>query len=241
MPYHLEVLETPWCNNRNLVIFSRAHMTYINQIFGDETIRDIIQEVFPREGKLVIEPAGANFEHSVHHVFYADGSETPTHELNEERPWNFATSKICSLSLDYQDLEADHNDTLCQSYSLMAFLEVDFDSTPSKNATIEMKFNKQRSMINMYRQILDNPDFIAELDAIVKNKRNKKLWEDTVDDENPFFIIQRFKTTENVVKTIRRVLDIWEHYGWRYFVGDGTCEKLKKEGGARKTRRRRRQ
>lgn len=240
MPFHLEVLEVPWCNNKRLTVFSRAHMTYINQIFGDATIRDIIQELYPSEGKLVIEPAGADFEHSVHHVFYSNGSETPTEELEEERPWNFATSKVCSLSLNYQDLEADVNDTLCQSYSLMAYLDIDFDMTPSKTATLEQKFNKQRSMVDMYRGILATPGFVEELDAIVRDKRNKKLWEDTVDDEHPFYIIQKFKTTEKIVSMINRVLDVWERYGWRFFVGDGTCEKEKKAGGTRTTRRNRR-
>jgi hypothetical protein len=59
-------------------------MSYINQIFGDETIRDIIQEVFPMGGQLVIEPADENFEYSVHHVYYKDEDEEPLSELTEE-------------------------------------------------------------------------------------------------------------------------------------------------------------
>jgi hypothetical protein len=52
--YHLEAIEVPYCNNDNLIIFGRAHMSYINQIFGDETIRDIIQEVFLWVGSLLL-------------------------------------------------------------------------------------------------------------------------------------------------------------------------------------------
>jgi len=333
--YHLEVLEKDFCNNDLLTIFSRAHMTYINQIFGDATIREIITEVFPTVGKLVIEPTGPNFEHSVHHVYYYNDAEEPYNDWgsnnendeNANHPPNgtpknkpnnnvvknvmnnlvtkveaghvggsnlpltpkaaantqpnsgpttvtansahtaapnvvpnaatntqynasgFAlnrrgrrnvtdTSKICSVTLGYQDLSVDENDTLCQSYSLMAYLSVDFDMTPSADATIEQKFNKQLSMINMYREILNNPQFIKELDVLVKNKNNKELWQDTVDDENPFFIIKKYKKTKTIVDNIRRVLNVWEKYGWRFFVGDGKCPKEKQDGGKRKTRRR---
>ena len=233
--YHLEVLEVPYCNNENLIIFSRAHMTYINQIFGDESIRDIIQEVFPMGGKLVIEPADENFEYSVHHVYYADDDEEPDHELTleeeEARPADFVTTKVCSVTNGYQDLEADENDTLCQSYSLMAFLEVEFDNTPSKDATRAQKYEKHKAMIKMYRDILDFPDFYWKLSAIIRDSHNKKLWKDTVDEDHPFFINQRFKTVEKVVATIKRVLNIWEQYGWHYFVENGKCPKEKQDGG----------
>lgn len=326
--YHLEAIEKDYCNNDLLTIFSRAHMTYINQIFGDATIREIITEVFPTVGKLIIEPTGANFEHSVHHVYYYNEDEEPYNDwgnnnnnvpndtpkpksnnnvvknvmnnlvtkveaehvggsnlpstpkanvppstvansapttvtansahttvtnvaVNNTR-YNAAgyalnrrgrrnesdTTKICSVTLGYQDLSVDTNDTLCQSYSLMAYLSVDFDMTPSAEATVEQKFNKQLAMINMYREILNNPDFIKELDNIVRNKDNKELWEDTVDEENPFFIIKKYKKTKTIVDNIKRVLDVWEKYGWQFFVGDGTCKKLKQDGGKRKTRRR---
>ena len=38
------------CSEINLEIFSKEHYTYINQIFGDETIREIIKEMYtPRD------------------------------------------------------------------------------------------------------------------------------------------------------------------------------------------------
>lgn len=241
--YGLEVLEKDYCTDELLEIFSRAHMSYINQIFGDATIREIIQDVYAAKGKLVIEPAGANFEHSVHHVYYADENENENYNENNanapSRNIDFTTSKVCSLSLNYQDLTADNNDTLCQSYSLMAYLGVHFDSTPSKVATREQKFNKQLSMINMYRDILDYDAFKLEFNAIVKDKRNNKLWTDSVDPDKNFYIIQKFKTPANVVKQIRRVLDVWEKYGWQFFVEDGKCKKLKQDGGVRKTKKNR--
>jgi len=92
-------------------------------------------------------------------------------------------------------------------------------------------------MINMYRDILDYPAFAAEFNEIVRDKRNNKLWTDSVDPDKNFFIIQKFKTPANVVKQIRKVLDAWEKYGWQFFVEDGMCKKLKQDGGKTKKNR----
>ena len=321
--YGLEILDKQYCNNRLLEIFSRAHMTYINQIFGDETIRQIITEIFPHGGKLVILPSGPAFGNSVHHVFYHDPDEevimpvfdndapaaaaapanaaaapanaaaaparanmsgganavahanavaranaaaAPASNNNVVRSvlgdlvnrvannnndadsgqnnnypgLNIYSSKVCSAEYGYQDLAADTNDTLCQSYSLMAYLDIPFDSTPSKVATRQQKFEKQRSMVNMYRMILGTPAFIKEINAIARDKANRQLWRDTVNDEDEFFVNERYKGKgKPVVDNIKFVLDIWERWGWQFFVGDGTCEKQKKDGGSRRSRSKR--
>ena len=288
--YGLEVLDKQYCNDKLLEIFSRAHMTYINQIFGDETIRQIITEVFPRDGKLVVVPSGPNFGNTVHHIYYYDADEkvnTPVFSNNNNNnatvvsprvptprvhtpllntatvggsnaltrlpplPMSprsaasvndnddFVTSKMCSIDYGFQDLSVDVNDTLCQSYSLMAYLSIDFDSTPSANATREQKFEKQRSMVNMYRMILNTPAFVKEFNAIVRARANKELWQDSVDEENEFFINERYKGKgKPVIDNIKLVLDIWERWGWQFFVGDGTCEKRKRNGGMRNSRMR---
>jgi hypothetical protein len=268
--FHLEILDKQYCTNELLIIFSRAHMSYINQIFGDATIREIIQEIYKLEGKLIIEPGGANFEHSVHHVYYYNADEEPSHNNNNNTVNNatvnnysnvknnannnsknnsnsnaknnsnnddFISSKVCSVDLGFQDIHVDVNDTLCQSYSLASYLQVPFDNTPSKNASVELKFEKHRALIHMYRMLLENKAFIRELNAIITNKDNKQIWQDTIDDENPFFIIEKFKKPKVVIDKIRTVLDIWERYGWQFFVGDGKCRKVKQDGGKRKTRK----
>jgi hypothetical protein len=374
-PYHLEVLDIEYCSDSLLEIFSRAHMTYINQIFGDETIRGIIQEVYKKRGKLVIHPSGPEFENSVHHVYYYDSEEEPDEpvfdregasrenllaatsprnngghnvalapsprqnavarqnvavlppsprgnvavlppsprqnvavaprlrnlpplppsprnnlsvsprnnvsvlpplpprngtpraaenamksnnnvvrnvlnnmvtkvaanaEDEEEEDEDGYTSKICSVEQGYQDLDVDINDTLCQSYSLMTMLDIEFDSRRSAEASREQKYSKHLSMINMYRKILGNRKFRVEFGKIVRDPDNLELWEDTVDDAHEFFIIREFRTPAAIIDKIMVVLDIWERWGWQFFVGDGTCEKLKKDGGKRKTRRRNR-
>jgi len=151
---------------------------------------------------------------------------------------NPPSSQVCSVQLGYQDLDVDINDTLCQGYSLLAYLGIKFDTTPSRVATRTQKFQKQLAMINMYKMILDSPAFIKEFNEIVKNRANRKLWEDTVNSEDVFYINMRYKGSgEPVIENIKHVLAIWERWGWQFFVGDGTCYKEKKDGGSRGRRR----
>jgi len=161
-------------------------------------------------------------------------------EAEEEEDEEVYSSKVCSAEQGYQDLAVDINDNLCQSYSLMTMLDIDFDSTPSAIASREQKHNKQVSMVNMYRKILANRKFLREFGKIIRDSDNEELWEDTVDEENIFFIIRTYRTPALVIEKIKKVLDIWERWGWQFFVGDGTCEKVKTDGGKRKTRRRNR-
>ena len=199
--YHLELLE----NSKNhLNVFSRAHMSYINQIFGDQTVRDIIMEIFPNPGTLIVEDGGSDFMNSYHHLF-----------MNEEG------KKVCSVALRYQNLSVDINDTLCQSYSLMKYLQIPFDTTPSKTATIAIKKERQMTMINMYRIILNNEQFINSLSNEIVFETNNTLWLDSVNHKKNFFMIKQFKNAAPIIRNIHRVLDIWEDYGWCYFVNNG--------------------
>ena len=57
------------CTEEKLFLFSREHYTYINQIFGDETIRQIIKEMYvERDWDFGVEDANEDFEYSNHHV-----------------------------------------------------------------------------------------------------------------------------------------------------------------------------
>ena len=46
---HLDRLKGD-CTDDKLIIFSRAHYSYINQIFGDLSVRKIIQEIYNKKG-----------------------------------------------------------------------------------------------------------------------------------------------------------------------------------------------
>ena len=62
------------CNKINLELFSQSHYTYINQIFGDKTIREIIKEMYaPRDWDFVVEDATEEFEYSKHHTLEKKG------------------------------------------------------------------------------------------------------------------------------------------------------------------------
>ena len=210
-PYTLDILKGSTCSDTNLKIFGRAHMSYINQIFGDQTVREIIQEVWAKSGKLIVKESGADFENSHHHMF---------------QPHKVKTNLImCSVEDEYQDIDIDKNDTLCQSYSLMNYFGIQFDKTPSKNASFEIKRERQMQMIKMYRKIINNQKFLDGLDEIIKNKLNKKIWEDTIDNKNPFYIIETLKKSEPIIRNITNILIVWEAYGWVYFIGNGKCPK----------------
>jgi hypothetical protein len=221
MPYHLEKIERLPCTNEKLKIFGRAHYCYINQIFGDQSVRSIIQEVITNPGKLVVEPSGPEFENSFHHVFKSGRTKA---------------SIVCSANHGYQDIEVDLNDTLCQSYSLMSYLQIPFDKTPSEDATIEQKRSKHMSMITMYRTILNNKVFIKTFNNDLIFEKNNELWQDTIDNTHEFNIIEKYKTGDKILKVIERVLNIWEKYGWMYFIQDGLCIP---GSSAKRTRKRR--
>ena len=65
------LLEDPFkeCTNEKLNLFSRLHYTYINQFFGDRTVREMIMEVFPSK-TYVLEtiPGTGVFSDTNHHI-----------------------------------------------------------------------------------------------------------------------------------------------------------------------------
>ena len=209
--YTLDILKGTTCSDENLKIFSRAHMSYINQIFGDQTVREIIQEVWAKSGKLVLKPSGPGFENSFHHMFQP-------HKIKQN-------IVVCSVEDEYQDTLIDKHDTLCQSYSLMNYFGIPFDKTPSKKASIEIKRSRQLEMIKMYRKIIKNKNFLDKFDEIVKNKANKHLWEDTIENNNHFYINETLKKSEAILRNIANTLIVWEAYGWCFFIGNGKCPK----------------
>ena len=84
------------------------------------------------------------------------------------------------------------------------------------------------AMIDMYRALLRNKEFLNEFSEEIMHAGNTKLWIDDVNHAKPFYIIEKYKTIGKLVKTIKRVLDIWEMYGWKYFIGEGLCSTKKK-------------
>ena len=189
--------------NEHLEKFGKYHYTYINQIFGDITVREIIAEIFPnKKYSFRVEQAGEGFEQNTDHHILFDETNNKT----------ICSTKIRCNGHICQDIRRDVNDTLCQSYSLLTYM----------NRKIKRgKKERQMEMIRMYREILDSPEFIKKLnEEILTNYENKCLWlkftkNNHVDKE---FVNMNYT---NLINKIHKALNEWEKYGYMYFIGKG--------------------
>lgn len=188
------------CTPENLRNFSIKHFTYINQVFGDATIREIIEEEYPTVWEFNIASTGPEFGNSFHHT------------VRDRDSGNI----ICSVQDDQQDLHTNINDTLCQSYSLMNYFEIPIPDDQKE---------KQMAMIKMYRDIISgtlepfgNINFKEIINReILKVKENKTLWENFVSGGH-------VNMNMNILFTnIENTLDEWEEYGYWFFIGNGEC------------------
>ena len=128
--------------------FSKRHYTYINQIFGDLSVREIISELFPSDN---------------YTLFTKEYESTHHHVVKYKK-----TKKIwCSFNKGYQHYTCD---TLCQSYSLLKY----FQPTESEEVFKDPK-KRQMEMIKMYRKLLASSKFIKALDEVIQ-PRAKEIW-----------------------------------------------------------------
>ena len=200
------------CSAEKLLAFSKKHYTYINQIFGDASVRRIIEEEYPTTWEFKVAKAGPEFGNSFHHTV-----------RDREDPQLI----VCSGVDGVQDLNKNVNDTLCQSYSLMNFFEIPIQLSEEKGKLKQIYHEtNQKAMIQMYRDLLDGNienyegiDFKEILtNEILSDKRNKKLWRD--------FSTSRGNVNmdpEVLFQNIEDTLDEWEDYGYWFFIGKGEC------------------
>lgn len=202
------------CSEQKLLDFSEKHYTYINQIFGDATVRQIIEEEYPTTWEFKVAKAGPEFGNSFHHTI-----------IDREDPDLF----VCSVMDEIQDLHKNVNDTLCQSYSLMNYFEIPIQASGKKGEQKEIAQEKnQMAMIQMYRDILNGTlenyegiDFKKILsDEILRVKKNSKLWRNFVSGRGHINM-----KPEILFKNIEDTLDEWEEYGYWFFIGNGECPK----------------
>ena len=201
------------CTNDKLRLFSNKHFTYINQIFGDETVREIITEMYAeRDLKFAIEETGAEFEYSNHHILVKPG------KAGESEKW-------CSVDEGYQNIFINKNDTLCQSYTLLKYLR--------KPISADMK-KRQMEMIKMYRNIIRREHFKTEFKKVVtimqekigksKKKNDVSIWRDYTHTPDTYLN----KDYDKIYEEIGDVLDTWESYGYLYFIKEGVCGEKRK-------------
>ena len=196
------------CTEEALAIFSQEHYTYINQIFGDVTIREIIGEMYAeRDWKFIVEDATTDFEYSNHHVLVKHGK-------------NGETVKWCSVDEGIQNIHVNKNDTLCQSYTLLKYLN---------KPILKGVKQRQMEMIRMYRNILKRDHFKNELKGVVelmrqKIKKTKKLDDRSIWKDYTHSPVTYLNKDYNILYAeIQSVLDKWEKYGYWYFIKEGTC------------------
>ena len=205
--------------------FSYRHYNYINQIFGDEKIRNMIDKLkLPspydnpkKDWKFDV------VEHSTqgsHHILQ--------NKKNEKE-------KICSVDLGFQNVCHNVYDNLCQSYSILE----KFDSLTSKYTPIKWKWKKdydgkmralprdythanqiarryhkiQMDMINISRTILqtikEKETLFNEFKEIISTQKSEwKAGNLTHESVN------------TIIENIEKTLNEWETYGYIYFIGD---------------------
>ena len=195
------------CTQEKLEAFSWRHFTYINQIFGDQSVREIISEVYPSEEySFKVEAGEGVFEGTNHHVLSSKKQGT-----------------LCSVETGNQNTDVDVNDNLCQSYSLLSYFKIRIPK--SKKA-------KQMSMVKMYRtKLLDNKEFVDKLDDVIFPK-NKGVWMDNTRTPKDTYPLKMNKA--DILDQIRKTLDEWESYGYNHFIGTGTCPIAKKAATRRR-------
>ena len=199
------------CDDNKLVAFSRKHFTYINQFFGNEGVRDIIMETYPvTRYTLAVEEGEGEFVGTHHHVVYDNENQ----------------KTICSVDQKNQNPSIDRHDTLCQTYSLLTYLNFKFPGkyTLPPPKSLGYKREKQFVMIRMYKDLLADRDlvirFINELDYpnewclnFYKSDRGLKF--------------KSRITTERWLQIVEAILKEWEKYGFHFFMNDGDCPKRK--------------
>ena len=223
-----------------LEIFSHLFQAYINQIFGDQSVRSVIYSIFGNKEHnknyrfgLVEFNSGdnewekANEDHSVPKrkaSYYddivdkvkIDDSDDNHHVLYDIVKEKYIDS-INTEGFKYQDQERDSEDSLCQSYSLMKFFNRRMNKDPIK---------KQKQMIVFYRALLKNKRFIQEIkeEIFYKKPFDQEVWED--EDEN-IIPTQNNKDFDKLKEKILDTLDKWDKYGYWYFIKNGTTMNTK--------------
>tara|TARA_E500000331_G_scaffold81441_1_gene76969 strand:+ start:282 stop:899 length:618 start_codon:yes stop_codon:yes gene_type:complete len=202
------------CTKNALELFGNDHYTYINQIFGDETVRQIIKESYaPRDWNFVVIPGEGDFLGSDHHVL-------------EKKGKNGEIIQWCSEDEGFQKTKINKNDTLCQSYSLLKYLNKPIDKNMKE---------RQMEMIKMYRNILSRDHFKKEFKKVYNQMKQliKKtkidnhpgIWIDYTYEEPEPYLNKEFNA---LYAEIHNTLDTWENYGYSYFIKKGkTCPKKK--------------
>ena len=217
--------------------FSHLFVTYINQIFGDRTLRTIIYEEFGKqshnenlrfglvafhryedpsdewvdanENKSVLRIDASYYDDKKDQVTLKDSDENH-HVLYDAKNKKYVDS-VNTEGMKYQDQERDVNDSLCQSYTLMFFFDYEMENDPVQ---------KQMQIIGMYDMLLKRKSFLKKLkkELFYRKDQEHEHWEDEYGNILP---TQNETDFKYLLHRIKDTLKVWEEYGYWHFVGKG--------------------
>lgn len=196
----------------DLVIFSNYMQTYINQVFGDQTVRKAVQKILKPSIWEITGARRANDndfsgdDDSMHHILIK--------KANPSVIW-------CSVeSQEYQNTHINKNDTLCQSYTLLK-LSGELDKYKPIPESEENHIAIQKEMINLYRKIINNKSFVQAIDdTFYSITEPPHDWFHIDGTEIKPTLKNWKKMATDFIKEIKKTLDDWENYGHLYLVGD---------------------
>jgi hypothetical protein len=194
------------CTSAKLNMFSHKFNTYINQIFGDETVRDILSKskskpfIDGAELHINRQPTGfINNDNSVHHITKIHGKV-----CGEMQP--IYQTNINGIKIS----DKENADVYCQSYSLMRAYGIHIPTNV---------YDKQMAMIQMYRDILSDKRIMNKL----YNTLVVTSWFDkTITPNEPF---ETHDMKDKIPEGIIDTLNDWEKFGYLRVIGNGKCPK----------------
>ena len=201
--------------------FSYDHYNYVNQVFGDIQVRTLLHEIYKTDKNKHLDFVYGSIEE--HGSGFEVGNDSFHHYLRNTH----TGEKICSITAPtmnklVQNTNRDVNDTLCQSYSLMTYM-----GRPNKRHHMQRK-TRQMEIIDMYRDILKNKEFIQEFKNIIKlsikGKKtplgNQPEWKEYKHHKNQKEYWEVFKINNiDFIERIHNTLNDWERFGYNYFIG----------------------
>jgi len=182
--------------------FGNYFETYINQILGDQTVRKMISEVWPRRRRRKI---GSVNEDSLKFETIID--EGGDHHIVIDHKGNQYNSKNTLQT----NIVVDN---LCQSYCLAFWFNIILSKRCRKR--------NQMEIIELIKKIFSNEKFISLLnEELIKEKANKHLWSIYTKLESGEYVKtgKYVKMDIDIIrKNIFKTLKIWKEYGYKEYM-----------------------
>ncbi len=230
----------------DLIEVGKMVYIYINQIFGDEYLRNQViknigilwegEEIKPPEDIEIADAEVEGDQFDGGHHLYIKSSANPD-------------QRMCSVDDRYQITTINRNDTLCQSYSLLTAYgllhdrhkpypktrknqktqkqeDIDYSKQQSQSiARMKSHIMIQKDMIKMYRKIVNHPKFMKILgDTIEKRRKNGVRWIKEINSKGHILYedweFNRGLAHKIISIEMENTLNSWDEHGYMWFVGN---------------------